>query len=78
MHRSDIRVSRLQAQSTHDSFEALVVKLRTRRGWLNLVALCRPPYSSVYGAAVCQFCEELAELLDELMLMMVNCCCVAT
>ena len=41
-----------------------------RRGRVNLTALYRPPSSSSsYGVPVGQFCDEFADLLDDLLLL---------
>ena len=66
MHRSYLWLSIVQLQCAVNSLESLVVKLVTRRGRVNVAALCRPPSSSPHGVTVSRFCNEFADYLDEL------------
>ena len=51
--------------SVHDSFEALVVKLITGCGRTNIAVLYRLPSSSVDGAPVGTFYDQLLDFQDE-------------
>jgi len=65
----EVRAATIELKSLSSSTDRLVLKLVTRRGRVNLTALYRPPSSSSYGVPVGQFCDEFANLLDELLLL---------
>jgi len=52
---------------TISSVDCLVTNVLTRRGRLNIVAICPLPSSSKYAISIVQFCDEFGGLLDELL-----------
>jgi len=73
VHHRGLKLSPLTITSECRTFESLTVKPSVAGRNLNLGPVYRPPSSSAFDVPISQFCTELVDFLDELLMLPLLC-----